>query len=123
MVACAPVKPANPIYNWASGKWVGETIRGKIAEAKLQVINGNQLEGYFTYQSTSGSINDGKITSGHVLKKDGFDLMKGEVYWDFGRPSSFLLTYEDKTLVGYISSFGQLPWGDGSRNIILKKAK
>ncbi len=77
MAACAPLKPADPAYRWASGNWIGETSYGQSADAQFRVINGNQLTGYVTYHSISGRIAEGTILSGFVDKKE----LRGDIYW------------------------------------------
>ena len=117
LAACAPVKPADPAYRWASGKW--GTIPG-MENADLRVINGNQLTGYFTYHSLSGNISDGNIQSGVVGRKNGVDFVEGTLLWSFGYTSTFRLDLNDNTLVGKLSH-GELPGND--RFVAIKKAK
>ena len=120
LAACAPIQPADPIYSWASGRWVTLSGPENPEGAYLRVINGNQLTGYFTYQSQSGSISDGDITSGVVGRKNGLDFIEGTILWSFGYTSTFQLHLEDNYIVGQLAH-GELPWSD--RNVYLKKAK
>ncbi len=120
LAACALGKPADPAYRWASGRWETTSGMEKTEGAYLQAINGNQLTGFFTYQSSSGNISDGDIKSGVVGRKNGVDFVEGTILWDFGYTSTFRLDLKDNLLVGQLAH-GELPWSD--RYMYIKKAK
>ena len=104
--------PADPAFLWAIGNWVGESGYGRPVSARFRVVNGNQLKGDITYQSTSGNVSQGTITSGTVGKKDGSDYIEGEIYWSTARAASnFELKLAKGTLMGLLARPGQLEYG------------
>jgi hypothetical protein len=119
IAACAPVKPADPAYLWASGKWGGKTG----SEAILRVKNGNQLTGWFTYLGLTGVTSEGTIISGMVDKEKDVDFVQGQIFWpSLGHTSTFRLgRVENARLIGDLSLPGELPWT--VRNVDLMKAK
>jgi len=104
LAACAPIQPADPAYQWASGNWTGKTSRGQPADAQLRVINGNQLTGYVNYHSTSGRIAEGRIKSGFVGKKGNVSIVQGEVDWGSGDTTKLDLRLEEGVLRGWFSN-------------------
>lgn len=118
LAACAPLKPADPAYRWASGKW-GNKIG---SEAILRVKNGNQLTGWFTYLGLTGETSEGTIKSGVVGKEKGGDFVRGQIFWSsLGYTSTFRLGRQEGRLIGDLSLPGELPWT--VRHVNLVKAK
>jgi len=112
--ACAPVKPEDPAYHWASGEWIGVTGPGNPAELSLRVINGNRIVGDVIYHSSSGRIAEGVIKSGLVGQKDDVPFIEGEILWGSGSPAEFRLGLVEGHLLGQLG---------GNRIVNLTKAK
>jgi hypothetical protein len=59
----------SPNYSWLNGKWVGQSAIGEEMELTLQVVKGNQVQGWGRIRQArrpirtivNGAVNDGKI--------------------------------------------------------------
>ena len=120
-LGCAGVlreDPADPAFLWVMGTWAGKSGYGRPVSAQFRVVNGNQIKGDITYQSVSGNISKGAITSGTVGKKDGSDYIEGQISWSPDRSTSnFELKLTEGSLTGLLSHLDQIPSGIRSADL------